>query len=102
MYELQREPVPDGLATLGQSVELWELNYGVMRETMAQSEKPGQSAERLLAASLHVDGVPLGYDGLQALPGRFAGAIAAALERVMRMHGLMDDAPKADADGPKA
>jgi hypothetical protein len=88
MFELQSETAPQGLAALGQFVEIRELPYGVMRETMAASDQPGQSAERLLAAALYVDGQPLGYEGLRALPGRFAGAITAALEQAMRMHGL--------------
>jgi hypothetical protein len=79
---------------------------------MSQSDKPGQSAERLLGASLHIDGEPIGYGGLQALPGRFSGAISNALEQVLRLHGLMAEkgaetdtpapAVNGDTPGPKA
>lgn len=88
MFELQTETAPGALAPLGQLVEVRELSYGAMREAMAESSQPGQSAERLLGACLFVDGVALGYDALVALPGRFAGGIAAALEQAMRLHGL--------------
>jgi hypothetical protein len=101
MFELQTQTAPAGLATLGQVVEVRELPYGQMRETMAQSDKPGQSAERLLGASLHIDGQPIGYGGLQALPGRFSGAISNALEQVLRLHGLMvDKEPESDMPAP--
>lgn len=101
-FELQTHPAPAGLASLGQVVDVRELPYGLMRETMAQTDKPGQSAERLLGASLHVDGQPITYAGLQALPGRFAGAISTALEQCLRLHGLMAE-PSDDAEpaGPK-
>ena len=59
-----------------------------MRAQMAASSEPGQAAERLLGASLFVDGVPYGFDALRALPGRFSGAIADALVQTMRVHGL--------------
>ena len=88
MFELITEPAPAGLAQLGTVVEIRELSYGAMRETMAASEQPGQSAERLLAASLFVDGKPYGYEALRALPGRFSGFIAEALGQTMRVHGL--------------
>jgi hypothetical protein len=101
MFELHTEPAPAGLAHLGQVVDVRELPYGQMREAMAASEQPGQSAERLLAASLHVDGQPIGYGPLLALPGRFSGAIAAALEQTLRLHGLArDEAPTEPADAP--
>ena len=93
MFELQRKPAPAGLAALG-DVEVRELGYGAMREAMSATDKPGQSAERLLAASLHVNGEPLGYEALQQLPGRFAGAIAASLEVCLRLHGLTGGDPE--------
>lgn len=99
-YDLQTEPGPAALAPLGQ-VELRELPYGQMRAVMAASDQPGQSAERLMAASMHVDGQPLGYEALQALPGRFAGGITTALTQCLRMHGLATE-PEPAAEGPKA
>jgi len=87
-FELHTEPAPADLAPLGQLVEIHELPYGQMREVMHAGDKPGESAERLLGASLFVDGQPFGYGPLLALPGRFSGAITSALEQTMRMHGL--------------
>ena len=96
-FDLQTEPGPAALAPLG-AVEIRELPYGEMRAAMGAGDKPGQSAERLLAASMRVDGAPLSFDALQALPGRFAGGIAAALGQCLRMHGLAttedDESPK--------
>ena len=88
MFELHIEPAPAELAPLGAVVEIRELSYGEMRAQMAASSEPGQAAERLLGASLFVDGVPYGFDALRALPGRFSGAIADALVQTMRVHGL--------------
>ncbi|HXD04886.1 MAG TPA: hypothetical protein VN680_02475 [Burkholderiaceae bacterium] len=101
MFELHTEPAPPGLAPLGQVVELRELAYGPMREAMSNTTGPGQSAERLLGASLHVDGAPYGYDALRGLPGRFSQAIANALEQTLRMHGLevTVEAPTPPAEG---
>lgn len=96
-FELQTEPGPAALAPLG-DVQVRELSYGRMREVMGEADKPGQSAERLLAASMWVDGAPIGFDALQALPGRFAGAISEALAQCLRLHGLTpadDEAPVA-------
>jgi len=101
-FDLQTQSAPAALAPLGMVVELRELAYGEMREAMEQADKPGQAAERLLAASLVVDGVPLGYAALRALPGRFSGGIASALQRCLAMHGLTAPAGDADDDGPKA
>ena len=88
MFELRTESAPAGLAPLGGVVEIRELSYGAMRESMAASAQAGQSAERLLGDCLFVDGKAIGFDALRALPGRFSGAIAEALEQTMRMHGL--------------
>jgi hypothetical protein len=96
-FQLQTEKAPAGLALLGQYVEIRELSYGAMRETMAASEQPGQSAERLLAASLYVDGQPIGYEALRGLPGRFSGAIADALGQTLRLHGLDRTATPSEA-----
>jgi hypothetical protein len=100
-FQLQTEPAPAGLAQLGTTVEIRELSYGAMRETMAASDQPGQSAERLLGATLFVDGTAIGYEGLRALPGRFSGAIADALGQTLRVHGLERAAPAADDAAPK-
>src|SRR6187399_3327435 len=108
MFELHTESAPTGLAPLGQVVEIRELAYGPMRDAMQASEGAGQSAERLLGASLYVDGQPIGYEAVRALPGRFSSAIGDALQQCLRMHGLVTDAEKAadaaadPAAGPKA
>jgi len=100
MFELQSAPAPAALAPLGQVVQIRELSYGAMREAMQASQEPGQSAERLLGASLYVDGNAYGFDAVRALPGRFSSAIGEALETCLRLHGLV---PAADADeAPKA
>lgn len=98
-FTLQTVAVPR-LAELGAVVELRELPYGQMRAAMAAADKPGESADRLLAASLHVDGEPLGYPTLLALPARFSGAIAETLETAMRLHGIETAGP-AQAEAPK-
>ena len=102
MYELQTLPAPDKLAPLGQAVELRELPFGEMREAMGAAERPEERGFYLLAASLHVDGQPLGYEELQALPGRFSGGLTQALALVVRMHGLGgEDEPDEGPAGPK-
>jgi len=99
-FTLNREPAPAGLQSLGGVVDLRELAYGAMRDTMAQSEHSGESGERLLGACLYVDDQAIGYEGLRALPGRYAGGIAAALEAVMRLHGLLRATDEPDEPGP--
>jgi hypothetical protein len=101
MFELQTVPAPEGLAALGERVELRELTYGELRRTMATADR-AQAGEALLAASLYVDGAPLGLDALQALPGRFAGGIARALERTLALHGMGVTAPAEDTDEASA
>lgn len=93
MFELQTCPAPQALGVLGADVTLRELPYGALRAAMAAAERPRESAERLLAASLHVDGAPIGFDALQGLPGRLAGGISQALQICMRLHGLARDEP---------
>ncbi len=101
MFELQTVPAPAGLAALGERVELRELSYGALRAAMQSAVVRGQAGEALLAASLHVDGEPLGLEALEALPGRFAGAIARALQRTLELHGMsLDAANEADAEAP--
>jgi hypothetical protein len=99
-FDLRTERAPERLAPLGGVVELRELPYGQMRAAMASGE-PGQSTDRLFAASLHVDGAPFGYEALQALPGRFAGGIADAMSACLRLHGLITE-PADESAGPKA
>lgn len=98
MFELQTVPAPAGLAALGARVELRELSYGALRRAMQAAASQGQAGEALLAACLYVDGEPLGLEALQALPGRFAGAIARALERALELHGMTSGAADAAND----
>lgn len=94
-YELHREPVP-GLADLGARVELREVSYGAVKRAMGAAPE-GLVGEALLGAALHVDGEPLGLEGLLELPGRFSSAIAEALARCLEVHGLRRGAPGEDA-----
>jgi hypothetical protein len=96
-FELQREPCP-GLADLGDEVELRELSYGALRRAMAQASETSGVGDAVLAASLHVDGEPLGLAGLDALPGRLSMAIANALTRCLELHGLTSAKPRAADD----
>jgi hypothetical protein len=82
MFELHYEPAPAGLASLGSVVEIRELPFGQLMDLLA---KGGQ---HLLGASLHVDGVPIGVDALQALPGRFAASLVEAQGVMKRLHDL--------------
>jgi hypothetical protein len=99
MFELQILPAPDGLAALGERVELHELAYGAMRAVMAAEPSSEHVGEALLAASLWVDGEPLGsLEALRELPGRFAGGILRALEACMQMYGLRPGGEAANED----
>jgi len=101
MFELQTIPAPPGLAPLGTRVELRELSYGDLRRAMAAAPDSTHAGEALLAASLHVDGEPYTLDDLEALPGRFSGAIARALGQVLELHGMASAAANDDdADAP--
>jgi len=98
MFELQTiDPVP-GLEELGTRVELRELPYRAVRAALAAGRAAERSTEALFAASLHVDGMPLGLDGLDALAGRYTGAVQRAMERCLGMHGLLP--PAADEAEP--
>ena len=81
-FELLIQPAPAGLAGLGTVVELRELPMGQLTEALA---KGGRS---ILAASLHIDGVPVGAEALAALPGRFSASLAEAEVVLRRMHDL--------------
>lgn len=88
MFELQIvDPVP-GLETLGAQVQLRELRYGALRAVMQAAQAPERAGEALLAAALYIDGAPVGLEGLDAVPGRFAGAIARAMARCLELHGM--------------
>jgi hypothetical protein len=88
MFELQViSPVP-GLEALGERVELRELAYRDVRAALAAGSEVARSTEALFAASLHVDGAPLGLDALDALPGRLAGSVTRALQRCLALHGM--------------
>ena len=104
MFELQIvDPVP-GLERLGDQVQLRELCYGDLRRAMSEANGVGRAGEALLARSLWVDGAPIGLEALDALPGRFAGAIARAMERCLMLHGMgppaaPDESAANDEDG---
>jgi hypothetical protein len=92
-YELQREPVEGALAVfLGAPavpVDLRELTYGELQRAMYEVSGTRQMAQSVLAATLAVNGEPIGLDELDALPGRFARELGALLTRTMAMHGLL-------------
>jgi hypothetical protein len=82
MFELHTAPAPAGLAMLGSAVELRELPYGRLMEALAAG---GAS---LLAASLHIDGKPIGAEALDAIPGRYAADLVEARRAVETLHDL--------------
>jgi len=99
MFELQViHPVP-GFDALGTDVELRELPYGEVRAALAAGRAAERSTESLFAASLHIDGKPLGLAGLDALPGRLSGAVQRAIERCLDLHGMLR-VPAPEADEP--
>lgn len=98
-FELLVRPVPQRLAeAIGGTVELRELTFGQIREAIRLGGEQERASESLLAASLHVDGKPIGMPALLALPGRFAGVIAQAMKECAEMHGISGDAAVADGD----
>jgi len=110
MFDLQIvDPVP-GLEALGAQVQLRELSYGALREAMGAATGAARASDALLAAALFVDGAPIGLETLDALPGRFAGPIARAMERCLELHGMTqrvkveaaNDEGKNEADGASA
>jgi hypothetical protein len=99
-YELQVRAVPQPLAGAcgGTVVELRELTYGQMRAAMRHGGEQELASEALLGAALHVDGEPLGLEGLLNLPGRFAGDVAKVMRQCHVMHGLMPEEPAPEGD----
>jgi hypothetical protein len=97
MFELQIQDAPPGLAALGRWVELHELPYGELRAVMRTTARD-LAGEGLLGACLFVDGAPIGLEALLALPGRFSGAIAAAMGRAMALHGMVTEEADDDSD----
>lgn len=103
MFELRIVPLPR-LAELGESVELRELSYGELRRVM-QEASGKRAGESLLGATLCVNGTPIGLEALDALPGRFAGALGAALQECLGLYGMApppepSEAPSANDEGP--
>jgi len=97
MFELVTETVSPDLAGLGDQVELRELSYGALRAVM-RATTPELAGDGLLGACLFVDGAPIGLEALLALPGRFSGAIGAAMAQAMALHGLVPQAPPLEGD----
>jgi hypothetical protein len=100
-FELQVQPLHGKLTEAfdGAAVELRELPWIAVREAMSAGGERGFAGEGLLAASLHVDGKPVGIDALLQMPGRYTGALGVALMAVHRMHGLIGDEPEEDDEG---
>lgn len=97
-YELQRVPVDPRLAeVLGADACFVEMSYGAVRKEMARAPAAMDSAEYLAAACIHVNGQPLGIEGLRAIPGRFTKLIAQAIEQTIRLHGMQNEEQGDDA-----
>jgi hypothetical protein len=95
-FSLQTKKVSGALgAALGGNAELRELSYGQLREAMTKAPTIAEAAEYITAASLIVNGQPLGIEALRALPGRFSGEIGSLLAEVVAMHGMGEQAGKA-------
>jgi hypothetical protein len=83
-YALEQLPVPGNLGELGDAVEIREVPYGVVRRAMSSD----RASETLLLECLIVDGVHLTLDELDALPGRYTGALLQAQESIFHAHSL--------------
>lgn len=96
MFELRTEPFP-ALASLSATgaVELRELDFGRMFEAIVAAPDAVQTGLYQLAASLHVDGEPIGIDRLRALPGRYFVAIQLAQAACRRLHSVEDEGESA-------
>lgn len=97
-YELACEPVTDAPRLAehfgGAQLELRELAWGPLFEvTMAVRRSGVFPGQPVLAASLHVNGKPIGLEALEALPGKH---LALELTRLM---GRALELNKAD-EGP--
>lgn len=82
MFELQSKPLTGLLAEVWPDKVIRELPYRELRSAMATAPDDWR-AETIAACAI---GVPL--DELLNLPGRYAGAIAALLGEITKMHGL--------------
>jgi hypothetical protein len=85
-FDLVREPRPE-LAALGPEPQLRELTHGDVKRLM-RSAPSEEFAEALLAASLYVDGVPVGLRTLDRAPGHLTLALGEAMRRALELHGL--------------
>lgn len=99
-FALQVEPCPALSAGLGRAVELRELSYGAMKRAFRAGGGLEHATDALFAFALHVDGSPLGIEGLDALPGHLAEDINAAITRCLRMHGMSAGEPAAAPQPP--
>jgi hypothetical protein len=89
----------------GALLELVELTFGPQFEiavgVRTRGDNPGLA---LLGASLHVAGVPLGLDGLAALPGYLGSELNALMLEALQLHAdpgdaAPDEASANDAEG---
>ena len=101
-FALVTEPCEGLTSALGRDYELRELPYGAMKRAMRAAGALDAAGDALLAASLHVDGTPIGMDRLDALPGHLSTVIQAALVRCLELHGLSTAAAAAPAESPAA
>jgi hypothetical protein len=95
MFELQTLEAPAGLLTLGDEVEIREIPVGRVIEIQGQAQSK-DLLYALLAASLYIDGEPLGTrEALLELPGRFTVGIFDGIAICMRLYMLR---PKTEGD----
>jgi hypothetical protein len=89
----------------GATLELVELTFGPQFEiavgVRTRGDNPGLA---LLGASLHVDGAPLGLDGLAALPAWLGAELNALMLEALQLHAdpgdaAPDEASANDAEG---
>jgi hypothetical protein len=97
-FALQTEPVA-GLEELGQC-ELREVPAGPLRLLMGHCHTHDLDLTfSVLAASLHVDGEPIGLERLDALPARFLGPLQPVIQACIAMHDVGGRRSADDTDG---
>jgi hypothetical protein len=106
-FALQTKPMPARVAEAfeGQAAELHEIPVVEVDAAMtAGRDRAGTgrgAGYGLLAASLYVDGKPVGLDAVLGAPGRFFRTIGLAMTEAMLMHGFGEPEPE-DGEGIEA
>jgi hypothetical protein len=103
-YDLERRPArARRLAVFfdGAPLELVEIPFGPLSDLWISIRVHGLNPGRsILAATLHVDGAPIGLEALDALPGRLSAELVELMQQAMRMHAMdrESDGPEDDED----